>query len=317
MKKKIISILLLICIAFSTVSITASAVDTTMETNHINPSANITSMRTRRHYHSRSSSSSGTQNIWILPVALGVVAIFYFLKYQYNKSKYDNAGERMIQKKIEQSQNDMDAYGEPQNFTEQISGEIRKKDGNFSGDKFIWLAENFFIAYKDAYSDRNIKLLEELTTEDIFFDDKKTLEEQIESGTAHICQRIKFETDYLFRYEYNDKFEYVTLYIKAKMIDYMQNVNTGDSFHGSKTTDVFGLYTMTLRRKFGDKTIISQKVKSYPCPNCGANMDAVVAGKCKFCGQSAKVTEETWKISAINKTSLGPELGRAGIFRIS
>lgn len=309
---------MIMCIISGMSSITASALEIdNAEVNQTNISENITSVRTYR-YRSHPSGSSGNSNPWILLIAIGALAVFYVLKYQYLKSKNDNAGERMLQEKINKSQQeDTDTYGEPQNFTEQIAGEIRKKDGNFSGDKFIWLVENYFIAYMDAYSDRNIKLLEELTTEDIFFDDKKILEEQIENNTAHIRERINFETDYLFRYEYNDKFEYVTLYIKAKMVDYMQNVTTEDSFHGSKTTSVFGLYLMTLRRKIGDKTVISDRVTSCPCPKCGSNVDGVIVGKCKFCGQSSKIINSTWRISAIAKTNLGPELGRAGIFRIS
>lgn len=95
-------------------------------------------------------------------------------KISVPKTKDDNAGERFIRERDKQmAQINSNNFGEPKNLTEQISNEIRKNDENFSGDRFIWFAENYFIAYKDAFGERNLKLIEDLTTEDIFFDDKK------------------------------------------------------------------------------------------------------------------------------------------------
>lgn len=275
----------------------------------------INNMRIR---HVRSSSSTNNTPGIAMIVVLLVLGGGAAIKALYEHTKDDNAAERKLREaELKISQNELNNSGEPKNFTEQIAGEIRKKDGNFSGDKFIWLVENFFIAYMDTYSQRNIKLLEELTTEDIFFDDKKALEEHIEKGTAHIRERINFQTDYLYRYDFNDKHEYASVYIKAKMIDYVEDINTGDSIHGSKSKESFCFYSITLRRKLGDKTIIEEGVTSYQCPNCGSNIDAVVAGKCKFCGETVKTTKSTWRISSVRKTNIGTDLGESGIFRIS
>lgn len=313
MKQKILSAIIFAVICLAVPALNASAAyNYSGESNTF--SYEINDMR-RRRYHS--SSSSGSYDLWTLPIAIVCVAGYYFIKIQYAKSKHNNAAERKIKESELKHLDSVNNYGEPKDFTEQISGEIRKRDGNFSGDKFIWLAENFFIAYNDAYGSRNINLIEELTTEDIFFDDKKALEEYIQNGTAHIRERVNFQTDYIYKYEFNDKYEYVSVYIKAKLIDYIEDVDTGDSIHGSKNTDSFNFYSMTLRRKLGEKTIIEQGIISCQCPNCGSNIDAVIAGKCNFCGQFVKTTKSSWRISALRKTQLGTNLGQSGIFRIS
>lgn len=269
-------------------------------------------------YTVHSSSSDDLSGVWTLLIVFIAVGGYYFIKYQYQKTKDDNAGERFIRERDKQmAQINSNNFGEPKNLTEQISNEIRKNDENFSGDRFIWFAENYFIAYKDAFGERNLKLIEDLTTEDIFFDDKKIIEDDIEKGITHICNRINFQTDYIYRYEYNDKFEYASLYIKAKAVEYIEDIATGDSIHGNKNMDNFIIYSMTLRRKLGEKSFIGKGVSSCQCPNCGSNIDAVIAGKCRFCGQTVKTTNSSWKISALRKTQIGTDLGMSGIFRIT
>lgn len=312
MKRKILLFLITLIASFSTFVFTASAYNSSNTYQY-----EINDMRHIIHVSPSSSNLNPAVSSLFL-IAIGCIIVFFIIKKMYENAKTDNAAERKLREsELNASQIEFNSYGEPKNFTEQIANEIRKKDGNFSGDKFIWLAENFFITYMDVYGDRNLKLLEELTTEDIFFDNKKSLEEHIERGTAHIRKRIGFHSDYAYRYEFNDKFEYVSIYIKAKMIDYIENLETNDSIHGSKSKDSFCFYSMTLRRKLNDKTIIEEGVTSHNCPNCGANIDGVIIGRCKFCGQTVKTTNSSWRISSVRKTQLGTDLGESGIFRIT
>ena len=81
--------------------------------------------------------------------------------------------------------------------------------------------------------------------------------------------------------------------------------------------DNFIIYSMTLRRKLGEKSFIGKGVSSCQCPNCGSNIDAVIAGKCRFCGQTVKTTNSSWRISALRRTQIGTDLGMSGIFRIT
>lgn len=323
MKRKITSICLLICLLINVMSfsVSASGINTADLSPGISDNRRIDLVKSRRYQsHTSSSSSSSVNSPFAWGIAILVIAAIGIVKYLQYKLEYpkddDTAAERKLQKKINR-QETVSAYGEPKNFTEQITGQIRKRDGSFSADKFIWLVENYFIAYMNAYSERDLELLEKLTTDDIFFDDKAKIEEQLQNGTAHKRKKISFQTDYIYKYEYNNRFEYVTTYIKSKMIDYMENVKTGESYHGSKNTDQFAFYTITLRRRLDEKTMIFERVRTVACPNCGASMDAVVAGKCPYCGKSSKTTEEAWKISAIRQTNLGADLGQAGIFRIT
>lgn len=321
MKRKIASICLLICLLVNVMSfsVSASTINTAYLSPGISDNRSINPVKSRR-YQSRVSSSSSSNSPLIGGVVILAIAIIGIAKYVQYKREYpkdnDTAAEYKLQENISR-QETISAYGEPKNFTEQITGQIQKRDGNFSADKFIWLVENYFIAYMKAYGERDLELLEKLTTDDIFFDDKAEIEEQLQNGTAHRRKKISFQTDYIYKYEYNDRFEYVTTYIKSRMIDYIENVKTGESYHGSKNTDQFTFYTITLRRRLDEKTVIPEKVRSVTCPYCGASMDAVVAGQCPYCGKSCKTTEEAWKISAIRQTNLGADLGHAGIFRIT
>lgn len=307
MKIKAVLFCVLVCLLFCCSAFSAAAYS-------FPGSGIVTEMRYRSH---SSNSSSNGLTVFIFIAVLIVVIISKYLKYKSEFPKdQDTAAHRKLQA-MSQWQPTTSSYGEPKNFTEQITGQIRKRDLNFSADKFIWLIENYFIAYMDAYNEQDLELLEKLTTEDIFFIDKADIEDQLQNGVSHKRKRISFQTDYLYKYEYNDKYEYVSAYIKSRMIDYMENNQTGESYYGSKSKDVFTFYTITLRRKLSEKTIISENVKSIPCPNCGAPMDAVVAGRCSYCGKSSMVTDSPWKISAVRKTELGDDLGRSGIFRIT
>lgn len=96
-------------------------------------------------YVVHSSSSDDPSGVWTLLIVFIAVGGYYFIKYQYQKAKDDNAGERFIRERDKQmAQINSNNFGEPKNLTEQISNEIRKNDENFSGDRFIWFAGKLF-----------------------------------------------------------------------------------------------------------------------------------------------------------------------------
>ena len=56
---------------------------------------------------------------------------------------------------------------------------------------------------------------------------------------------------------------------------------------------------MEFIRKTGDKT--SDSINNVQCPNCGAETQITVSGKCEYCGSILTTGEHNWALSNLER----------------
>ena len=99
----------------------------------------------------------------------------------------------------------------------------------------------------------------------------------------------------------DSEYEYLTVYLNARCIDYQTDDNTGNIVRGDKNTRWDFRHKIKLMRSFGVKTVASEdnNMNGHTCPNCGAPLEMSSSGKCVYCGSVVTTGLYSWVMSEI------------------
>lgn len=97
----------------------------------------------------------------------------------------------------------------------------------------------------------------------------------------------------------DDDYEYMIVYLSAKMIDYQVKEATGEILYGDKTTRWELYYKMTFMRAKNMQTpdITEEEDAVMRCPSCGAPVEGTAFGKCEYCGSTVSSGKYGWVLS--------------------
>jgi ribosomal protein L37E len=119
---------------------------------------------------------------------------------------------------------------------------------------------------------------------------------------------------YLYKYVRDAEYEYMTVYIQARMTDYIVDENTNKVVKGNPNTDYHPRYLFTFIRKVGVLTDPARSNNSVvACPHCGAPTQITSAGKCEYCGFIVTTGEFDWVLSDIEAVKAGSNIGKGGV----
>jgi len=186
----------------------------------------------------------------------------------------------------------------PSNNTNMISAEITKADPMFSVDKFIGWAKEVFITLQQAWMERSWERIRPFEKEELFRQHEMQLQEYINLGRINVIERININQAYLHKYERDAEYEYLTVYMQVRMIDYIKDEKTEKVLKGNPDQDCFLSYLLTFIRKNGVKTDPANSNRStVACPHCGAPTKITSAGKCEYCGFIITTGEFDWVLA--------------------
>lgn len=196
-----------------------------------------------------------------------------------------------------------------------ITQAIIQTDPNFSKDKFIGWSKEVFITLQKAWSERDWERVRPFEKEELYKQHETQIKEYIDRGWINVLERININNAYLYRYERDKEYEYLTVYIQSRMTDYIKDENTGSIIKGSLTEDSYGKYLYTFIRKNGVLTDeANSKNAIVACPHCGAPTSITSAGKCEYCGFIVTTGEYSWVLSDIEGVKIGASIKPGGVF---
>lgn len=200
-------------------------------------------------------------------------------------------------------------------YTEEISSAIRQNDENFSCDKFeSWVKEVFF-TLQNAWSERDFEKARPFEKEELYRQHEMQIKKYIENNRINVLDRINISNAYLYRYVRDNEYEYLTVFIQARMVDYIKDANTGAILKGDPNKDCHMKYLYTFMRKTGVKTDPAKSNNSVvACPHCGAPTSITSAGKCEYCGFIVTTGEFDWVLSDIEAVKNGTTPPSGGVF---
>lgn len=182
--------------------------------------------------------------------------------------------------------------------TEMIQMVIKGWDVNFSANKFISFAKTVYIDIQTAWCQRDMSTVRSLLHEDLYKSTVKQVQAKIDQGVLYHYESMVVNTAYLTSYAKDEQFEYLTIYLNARMIDWQEDEKTGKILRGDKTTRWDLRYKMKFMRSVGVVTEqAATEPKTYHCPNCGAPVELMSSAECPYCHSTVETGKHTWVLS--------------------
>ena len=184
------------------------------------------------------------------------------------------------------------------NRGDQIQTIIRKKDPNFSADDFVTFAKQVYIDIQTAWCARDLTSVRPIMHQNLYNTTQRQVQSKIDQGVIYHYESIAINTAYLTSFVRDKDYEYLTVYLNARMIDYQTDEKTGNILRGDKTTRWDMRYKMKFIRTTGvttkDKITGAQR---YNCPNCGAPLEITSTGICDYCGSTVSTGDYSWVLA--------------------
>ena len=129
---------------------------------------------------------------------------------------------------------------------------------------------------------------------------QKQVQSKIEQKVIYHYESIAINTAYLTSFVRDEQYEYLTVYLNARFIDYQTSEESGAIIRGDKNTRWDFRYKMKFMRSVGMKSNdanASEFETGHNCPNCGAPLEMSSSGQCAYCGSVVSTGPYSWVLS--------------------
>lgn len=185
--------------------------------------------------------------------------------------------------------------------TSQIEKIIKESDPNFTADDFTSFAKNVYIDIQNAWCKRDLTEVRPVMHTNLYNTTQKQVQSKIDQKVIYHYESIAINTAYLTSYVCDEQFEYLTVYLNARFIDYQTSEETGQIIRGDKNTRWDFRYKMKFMRSVGMLTKDANADNGYGtghnCPNCGAPLEISSSGKCPYCDSVVTTGMYSWVLS--------------------
>lgn len=185
--------------------------------------------------------------------------------------------------------------------TGEIENIIKQSDPNFTADDFTAFAKNVYIDIQNAWCKRDLEPVRPVLHTNLYNTTQKQVQSKIEQKVIYHYESIAINTAYLTSFVRDEQYEYLTVYLNARFIDYQTSEETGQIIRGDKNTRWDFRYKMKFMRSVGmlsnDATANADETTGHNCPNCGAPLEMSSSGKCEFCGSVVSTGMYSWVLS--------------------
>ncbi len=180
------------------------------------------------------------------------------------------------------------------NRDKEIAALLQETDPNFSADDFIVFVKNVYMDIQDAWCKRDLSPVRAILHENLYAQTEKQVEKKKSEGVINALESIAICTSHMTSARRDDEYEYIGVYLVAKMIDYQYKEDTKEVIRGNKTTRWELAYRMRFMRARGSQTADGDKTQAHLCPNCGAALPAGASVVCPYCGSNVNTTKTGW-----------------------
>ena len=182
--------------------------------------------------------------------------------------------------------------------TAEIESLIKNHDRNFSSSDFLSFAKRVYIDIQTAWCKRDLAPVRTLLHYNLYDATSRQVQAKIDQGVIYHYESMVVNTAYLTSYAKDNQFEYLTIYLNARMIDWQEDEKTGRILRGDKTTRWDLRYKMKFMRSLGLLTQEEDaKTVGRNCPNCGAPLEMASSGQCLYCDSIVTTGQYNWVLS--------------------
>lgn len=196
-------------------------------------------------------------------------------------------------------------YISPNNYTNEIMVFLQNTDPTFNSMEFIEWCKKSFRIFWDAWTVGNIEAARIFLNDDLYDKMRSLLQDNLDRNRRDIYRILLLSGCFINKYERESGFEYITIYLTSIHRHYVldSSKNSHIPIEGSDSEDIKTIYQLKFTRRFtlDQKTNIKNGIQTVICPNCGAEVTALNAGRCEFCNSIIKVSEFSWVLSDIDE----------------
>lgn len=196
-------------------------------------------------------------------------------------------------------------YIAPNNYTSEIMVFMQSADPTFDSMEFIEWSKKCFRIFWDAWTVGNLEAARIFLSDDLYEKMRSLFEDNLEKNRKDIYKIFSLLGCFINKYERESGFEYITIYLSSIHRHYVLDAsrNSNIPIEGSISQDLRTIYQLKFMRRFtlDQKTKIKDGTQTVICPNCGAEVTALNAGRCEFCNSVIKVSEFSWVLSDIDE----------------
>lgn len=260
----------------------------------------------------------------LVAITIGIIAIFsyYFIKAKKNPKSIDDylkineiEDENLIRdgftpqnfhpESFANPKQKPSPYISPNNYTSEIMVFLQSTDPTFNSLEFIEWGKRCFRIFWDAWTIGNMEAARIFVSDDLYNKMRSLFEDNIKKNRKDVYKIYSLLGCFLNKYERESGFEYLTIYLTSVHRHYVLDTrrNSNIPIEGSISEDMKTVYQLKFMRRFtlDQKTKIKGGIQTVICPNCGAEVTALNAGRCEFCGSVIKVSEFSWVLSDIDE----------------
>lgn len=244
---------------------------------------------------------------------LAVIAAFIIGKIMLDKAETSVFGSH-APRKDGQNMGSYSSYNGMRDNSPEIATAIWGIDPDFSVDKFLGWVKEVFITLQMAWFERDWEKVRPFEKEELYRQHELQIKEYIMKGRINVIERINVNNAYLFKYKRDSQYEYLTVFMNVRMIDYIIDERTKEVLKGDPNRDCYLQYMLTFIRKTGVLTSSAKSTNSaVACPKCGAPTKITSAGKCEYCGFIITTGEYNWVLADIEGVKPSVDYGRGGV----
>ena len=239
-------------------------------------------------------SGSGGYPLPGLFIGLGIVLVIIIISAISKKSKNHSGSNMPVPGSGTQGMNVI-----LPDRTQQIESIIKQHDPNFTADDFTAFSKQVYIDIQTAWCKRDLTPVRPVLHTNLYNTTQRQVQEKIDRGIIYHYESMAINTAYLTSYVRDKEYEYLTVYLNARFIDYQTDEKTGKIIKGDTSTRWDLRYKMKFMRTMGVKTSSGQdnRTTGHNCPNCGAPMEITSSGQCAYCGSTVTTGIYAWVLS--------------------
>ncbi len=179
----------------------------------------------------------------------------------------------------------------------------RELDPNFNPDEFESRLSNLYVQLQNCWSARDLEPLRPYLTNMLYEQSERQVGQYRKNGQTPHVERIAVLGVDLRGWYQQDSQDHVIANVRARIVEYTTDDNTGEVVRGSSTEEKFLTYEWDLCRTSGKITYTGEDARDLHCPNCGAPMSINQSAKCPYCDSVVTVEEHDWVLAAIKGIS--------------
>ena len=153
-------------------------------------------------------------------------------------------------------------------------------DNTFNEAMFLTKVNNIFIKFFSAIMADNLSNVDHFISDNVYNYGERIIDKVRSKNYRQMYDELNVKNSRINNIEVTDNEYIIEVYLEARYMDYIIDLNTGNIVSGNDSSRIEVDYSLRFVKKIG----FLQQGIARKCPACGAPMNVNKSGKCDYCG---------------------------------